>query len=65
MEIPVTELATGVGALVALGWIVKYFLSHLEKKDKVFTETINNHLTHSIQSQEKLTSAVDKLSAKL
>jgi len=65
MELPLTELTTVVGALVALGLIVRYFLTHLEKKDKVFTETINNHLTHSIKTQERLVSAVDKLHDKL
>ena len=36
-----------------------------DKLKYVFSKTINNHLTHSIESQERLISAVDRLSNKL
>ena len=65
MELPLTELGTAVGALVALGWIVKSFLGHLKEKDSKFTEIISNHLTHSVKTQERLISAVEKLHNKL
>ncbi len=65
MEIPISELGTIGLAIATLGWVVKAFLGHLKTKDELFSKTINNHLTHSIEAQERLTSAVDKLSQKL
>ena len=76
MELPLSELATIIGALIALGLIVKYFLAHLKdksdafllhlkEKDEVFSKTINNHLSHNVEVQERLISAVDRLSDKI
>jgi len=65
MEIPYSELGTVGLAIVTLGWVVKAFLSHLKTKDELFTKTINNHISHSIETQERLVSAVDKLHSKL
>jgi len=65
MEIPLAELGTVGLAIATLGWIVKAFLAHLKEKDRVFTTTINNHLTHSIETQQDLVSAVNKLHDKL
>ena len=64
-NIPYSEfgaLGLAIGAVVL---IVRYFLQHIEKKDKMFSETVNNHLTHSVQVQEKLCSAVDNLCDRL
>ena len=65
MEIPFAELGVAGAAIGTLGWVVKSFLSHLREKDTKFTETINNHLTHSTKTQERLKSAIDKLHEKL
>lgn len=64
-EIPYTELSIGVSAVATLYWVVKAFLKHLTNKDKVFTTTINNHIAHSIESQTKLTGAINSLKDKL
>ena len=76
MELPLSELATIIGALVALGLIVKYFLAHLKdksdafllhlkEKDEIFTNVIQNHLSHSTETQERLVSAVNRLHDKI
>ena len=62
---PITEVGVAVTAVGTLYWVVKAFLKHLSKKDEVFTNTINNHLTHSTAAQVSLKEAVDKLHDKL
>jgi len=65
MEIPISELGTIGLAIATLGWVVKAFLAHLKTKDEVFTKTINNHLTHSVETQERLVNAVNRLHDKI
>ena len=64
-EINFLEYGVAGGAITALIILVRYFLQHIEKKDRLFSETVNNHLTHSTAVQEKLCSSVDKLCDKL
>ena len=65
MEIPFAELGIAGVAIGTLGWVVKAFLKHLKFIVKEHATTINNHLTHSVKTQERLISAVDKLHEKL
>ena len=40
---------------------MRAFLKHLKCKDAAFTQTINNHLTHSTEIHEKLVASNEKL----
>ena len=61
-QIPLAEYGVGLGAIVALVFIVVKFLVHLEKKDKTFTEVITNHLDDAQRVNEKLIASNDKIS---
>lgn len=71
-QLPLLEGGVGLAVVTALILIVRYFLQHLgkkdklfigaiEKKDEVFTTVVSNHITHSIQSQEKMIATLDRL----
>ena len=61
-NLPIAEYTVAAVAIIALVWVVRAFLSHLKKKDEVFTNTINNHLHTSVETQQKLIGSHDKLS---
>lgn len=52
-ELPLAEAGIAITAVGSIVLIVRYFLSHLKEKDKIFTETINNHLEHEMKIKEK------------
>jgi len=64
----ISQLGIGVATLAILWLVVKYFIEALTKKDEyiqrvveAFNTTINNHIDHSTQSQDKQTKALNQL----
>ena len=64
-EFNIAEYGVAAGAIASLIILVRYFLAHLEKKDKTFTNVIENHIDHNTKVQERLCSAVNGLCEKL
>jgi len=60
-EISLLESGVAVASISAMVVIVIKFLKHLKNKDEVFTQVISNHLTHSMETHEKLVASNDKL----
>ena len=54
------EYGVALGAIAVLAFVVRLFISHIEKKDTSFTGVISNHLTHATEAQGKLSASIDR-----
>jgi len=54
------ELGIAGVSIGAIIYIVKVFLKRLNDKDKLFTETINNHLHEDKETKEKMAGKFEK-----
>ena len=59
-NLPIAEYGVAIASMLVLGFVVRLFVSHVDKKDEKFTNVISNHLQHSTESQQKLSSAIDQ-----
>lgn len=55
------EYGTGIFGIIAVVFIVVYFIRHLERKDREFIKVLTNHLSEQREAMDKLTSAIQML----
>lgn len=56
-----SQLAIGTLSVLILGFVVKKFLEHLEKRDDAFNNLITNHLAHHTEALDKLSDKIDRI----